>query len=214
MLEHFTWYKQSGYRWRGDGLTVYIDPWELTGDPEPADVIFITHAHYDHYSPDDLGQIRKDTTPIVAPRDVAAELSGDVTAVGAGDTVEAAGVKAQVVPAYNIVPEREEAHPKANGWVGYILELGGATCYHAGDTDHLPELEDVRANLAFLPIGGTYTMEPAEAGGLAKKIGPEIAVPMHYGFVVGSPSLAEEFRREAEPVTVEILQPERSFEQT
>lgn len=213
MLDRFTWFKQSGYRWLGDGLTVYIDPWELTGEPEPADVIFITHAHYDHYSPEDLARVRKDETVIVAPRDVAAELSGAVTAVAPGEAVEAAGVKAQVVPAYNIVEGREEHHPKANGWVGYLLDLGGATYYHAGDTDHLPELEDVRANVAFLPIGGTYTMEAGEAAGLAKKIAPELAVPMHYGFEVGSPSLADTFRREAEPIAVQILEAEHPFEQ-
>lgn len=104
-------------------------------------------------------------------------------------------------------------HPKANGWVGYILTLGGHTYYHAGDTDHAPELSDVQADVAILPIGGTYTMEVVEAAGMAKAISPQIAVPMHYGFVVGSPSDGERFAKEADPVRVELLTPVRPFEQ-
>jgi L-ascorbate metabolism protein UlaG (beta-lactamase superfamily) len=96
--------------------------------------------------------------------------------------------------------------------VGYVLELGGATYYHAGDTDHAPELSEVRADVAFLPIGGTYTMDPVEAGGLARAISPQLAVPMHYGFVVGSPSDADRFREAADPVKVEALTPVHPFE--
>ena len=103
-------------------------------------------------------------------------------------------------------------HPRANGWVGYVLELGGSTYYHAGDTDHAPELDSVEAAVAFLPIGGTYTVDAAEAAGLARSISPQLAVPMHFGFVVGSPSDADRFRQEAAPVKVEILTPVQAFE--
>lgn len=216
MLERFTWFKQSGYRYDGDGLTVYIDPWDVTGDGPPADVVFITHAHDDHYSPDDLEKIRKDDTVLVAPRDFADELSGNVTAVSPGDSLEAGGVQAHVVPAYNIVEERLEMHPKAKGWVGYLLTLGGTSYFHAGDTDALPELESLPAKVTFLPVGGTFTMDAGEAAGLAKKISPEIAVPMHYGFFdgAGTPADAETFKREAVPVRVEILIPENDFDFT
>lgn len=214
MLEHFTWYKQSGYRWSGHGLTLYIDPWDIT-DPQPADVVFITHAHEDHYSKDDLEKIRKDGTVFVAPADVAKELSGEVKAVKPGDSVEAAGLKAQAVPAYNIVEGREENHPKRNEWVGFVLELEGQSYYHAGDTDHVPELDALKADVTFLPIGGaTYTMDAKEAGGLAKAISPQIAVPMHYGgfFEGTAPSSdGEVFRKAAEPVRVEFLTPEVPF---
>jgi L-ascorbate metabolism protein UlaG (beta-lactamase superfamily) len=211
VLDRFTWFKQSGYVWKGDGLTVYIDPWDVTVD-DPADVIFITHAHDDHFSVNDIDNVRKDGTRIVAPADVARELSGDVTAVTPGDSLDVAGVKVQAVPAYNIAEDRLEMHPKSNGWVGYILTLGDHTYYHAGDTDHAPELSDVRADVAFLPIGGTYTMDVPEAAGLAKAIAPQIAVPMHYGFVVGSPSDADRFATEADPVEVRTLSPQRPFE--
>jgi L-ascorbate metabolism protein UlaG (beta-lactamase superfamily) len=212
MLERFTWFKQSAYLWRGDGVNVYIDPWGVT-QVEPADAIFITHAHFDHFQTEEIERLRKDGTKIVAPRDVARELSGDVTAVRPGDSLEVAGISVQAVPAYNILEERLENHPKANEWVGYVMTLGSNTYYHAGDTDHVPELSAVRADVAFLPIGGTYTMDPGEAAGLAKAISPRIAVPMHYGFVVGSPSDAERFAKEADPIKVETLTPENPFEQ-
>ena len=212
MLDRFTWFRQSSYLWRGDGLTVYIDPWMVTTE-DAADVIFLTHAHYDHYQPDDIEKVRTKSTRIVAPHDIARELSGDVTPVRPGDSLDVGGVKVQAVPAYNVVKDRLQAHPKENNWVGYILSLGSNTYYHAGDTDHLPDLDTVRADVAFLPIGGTYTMEAAEAAGLAKAIGPQVAVPMHYGFVVGSPSDAELFAKEADPIKVEILTPVHPFEQ-
>jgi len=212
MLDRFTWFRQSAYLWRGDDLTVYIDPWMVTTN-DPADAVFITHAHYDHFQHDDIEKVRKTGTKIVAPHDIARELSGDVTPVRPGDSLDVAGIKVQVVPAYNVVKERLQAHPKENNWVGYILTLGTNTYYHAGDTDHIPELESVRADVAFLPIGGTYTMDPGEAAGLAKAISPHLAVPMHYGFVVGSPSDAERFAKEADPVKVQTLTPVHPFEQ-
>jgi L-ascorbate metabolism protein UlaG (beta-lactamase superfamily) len=215
MLDRFTWFWQSAYRWAGDGLTVYIDPVELRGENDPADLIFITHAHFDHFRPEDIEGIRTDATQIVAPRDVANELSGEVRAVSPGDADEIKGVRYEAVPAYNIVEHRLQAHPKDNNWVGYVLELGGNTYYHAGDTDHVPELDQVRANVTFLPIGeGGYTMHAGEAADLAKAISPQIAVPMHYGFVEGCRGRdeAETFRRDADPITVELLEPRVPFE--
>ncbi|HVH52555.1 MAG TPA: MBL fold metallo-hydrolase [Actinomycetota bacterium] len=212
MLERFTWFRQSAMRFVGDGITVYIDPWGTTEEDSPADVILITHAHADHFQPQEIERLSEAGTKLVAPHDVARELSGDVAAVAPGDSIEVSGIRVQAVPAYNVHPERLNNHPKANRWVGYILELDGKDYYHAGDTDHAPELDDVKTDVAFLPIGGTYTMEPAEAAGLARSISPQIAVPMHYGFVVGSPKDAETFRREAEPVTVEVLTPVNPFE--
>ena len=211
MIDRFTWFKQSAFLWKGDGLNVYIDPWGVTTD-DPADVVFITHAHFDHFSQEDIDRVRTGRTKLVAPHDVARELSGDVTPVRPGDSLEVAGIKVSAVPAYNVAEERLEAHPKSNQWVGYVLTLGSNTYYHAGDTDHAPELDEVQADVAFLPVGGTYTCTCSEAAGLARSIAPQLAVPMHYGFVVGNQADAERFAKEASPVRVEFLTPQNPFE--
>jgi L-ascorbate metabolism protein UlaG (beta-lactamase superfamily) len=214
VLDRFTWYRQSAYLWKGDGINVYIDPWGVTGDP-PADVVFITHAHGDHYDAESLDKVvRQGSTKFVAPADIAAELRGDVTPVAPGDSGEVAGIKFQAVPAYNVVEERLEMHPRSNNWVGFILDLGEFSYYHAGDTDHVPELDSVKADVSFVPIGGTYTMEVMEAAELVKAQRPKLAVPMHYGFVVGTPADADRFKREASPVEVEFMEPTNPFEVT
>lgn len=213
MLERFTWFRQSAMRYAGDGLTVYIDPWGTAEDELPADLILITHAHFDHLQPDEIARLRTAGTKVLAPADVAKELPGDVTPVAPGESYDAAGLRIQTVPAYNVVEERLEMHPKANGWVGYVLELGGSTYYHAGDTDALPELESLATDVAMVPIGGTYTMDAEEAGGLVRAMWPRLAVPMHFGFVVGSPGDADRFRAAAAPVAVETLTPTNPFEQ-
>lgn len=213
MLERITWFRQSALRWRDDERAVYIDPWGTGDDAPPADLILITHAHEDHFQPDEIERLRHEGTKLVAPHDVANLLTGDVTPVRPGETHEVAGVSFTTVPAYNTREEALEFHPRANGWVGYVLQLGGTTYYHAGDTDHAPELDDIRTDVAFLPVGGYYTMDAPEAAGLAKAIGPTLAVPMHYGFVVGSPRDGERFRDEAAPVPVELLTPVDAFEQ-
>jgi L-ascorbate metabolism protein UlaG (beta-lactamase superfamily) len=153
----------------------------------------------------------------VAPADVAKELSGNVKPIKPGDRMDAAGVKLEAVPAYNIDPARLQAHPKANNWVGYVLQLGGRAYYHAGDTDHLPELERVRTDVAFLPIGdGGYVMTVEEAAGLAKAMKPKLAVPMHYGFFpgVGVAGDGARFKKAAAPVEVTVMNPVNPFANT
>jgi L-ascorbate metabolism protein UlaG (beta-lactamase superfamily) len=214
MLERFTWFRQSAIRYAGDGLTIYLDPWGTgSGDP-PADLILITHAHFDHLQPHEVERLSTPGTKLVAPRDVANGLSGDVTAVSPGESLEVSGVRIETVPAYNIAEERLDMNPKANAWVGYVLELDGRRYYHAGDTDALPELESLATDVAMVPIGGTYTMDYREAAGFVKALRPQVAVPMHFGFVVCSPSHGDLFKKEAEPVPVQVLEPTNPFEQT
>jgi L-ascorbate metabolism protein UlaG (beta-lactamase superfamily) len=212
VLDGLTWFRQAAFRWQGEGPVVYVDPWGVTDDV-PADLILITHAHFDHFQPHEIERLRKPSTKLVAPKDVAAELSGDVTAVAPGESHEVGGLKVETVPAYNVVEERLDMHPKRNGWVGYVFEFGGRRYYHGGDTDALPELETIATDVAMVPIGGTYTMDAQEAADFVKAMGPGLAVPMHYGYVVCSPSRADVFRRLAAPVPVEVLSPTNPFEQ-
>ena len=213
MLERFTWFRQSAMRYAGDGLTIYLDPWGTAEGDAKADLILITHAHFDHLQPHEIERLSTPGTKLVAPRDVAKELSGDVTPVGPGESHEVAGVRFETVPAYNTAEERLDMHPKGNDWVGYVLELEGRRYYHAGDTDALPELESLSTDVAMVPIGGTYTMDYREAAGLVKAMRPQVAVPMHYGFVVCSPSHADLFKKEAKPISVQMLEPTNPFEQ-
>lgn len=212
MLEHLTWFRQAAFRWADGERTIFIDPWGTPEDASPADVIFITHAHHDHFRPEEIARLSTERTHVYAPHDVADELTGNVTAVEPGGVYEGVGLRFETVPAYNIREEALDFHPKANRWVGYVLELGGTTYYHAGDTDHAAELSEVRSDVALLPIGGHYTMNAEEAAGLAKAIGPRLAVPMHFGFVVGSPSDGDRFREAAAPIPVEIMTPRDPFE--
>jgi len=213
MLERLTWFRQAAIRYMSDGLTLYVDPWGTEPDDPAADLILITHAHFDHLQPHEIERLSTPGTKVVAPHDVARELSGDVIAVAPGESYEVAGVRFETVPAYNVAEERLDMHPKANGWVGYVLELGGHRYYHGGDTDALPELESLSTDVAMVPIGGTFTMDYREAAGLVKVMRPKVAVPIHFGFVVCSPSHGALFQREAAPVPVQILEPTNPFEQ-
>jgi len=214
MLEGFTWYQQSAFRWKGERLVMYIDPWGLRGDLPPADLVLITHAHGDHYSKGDLDKIKASKTIFVAPADVAKELSGNVKPIKPGDRSEAAGVKIEAVPAYNIDPARLENHPKRNNWCGYVIQLAGRTYYHAGDTDRLPELERIHTDVAFVPIGnGGFVMTVEEAAALVKAMKPKLAVPMHYGFFpgVGVAGDGERFKKAAAGVEVTVMKPVNTF---
>ncbi len=213
MLDAFTWYKQAAVKWKGGGITVHIDPWGIPDGEEKADLVLITHAHFDHYSPDDFSKVIKDGSIIVAPEDVASGImSGEVRGIKPGQTIEAAGLHVSAVPAYNIVKERLELHPRDNNWVGFILDLGGTRTYLAGDTDHVPEMAEIKADLAFVPIGGTYTMDVPEAAGAIKEITPKLAVPYHFGFVVGSPALGDDFVRAIAPIEGVVMKPVNPFE--
>jgi len=212
MLDRITWFRQSALLWRDGERRIYLDPWGTPEDAAPADVILITHAHGDHLQPDEIARLSTPSTKLVAPHDVARELTGDVTPVAPGESHEVGGLHFTTVPAYNTNEERLEMHPKANRWVGYILDLGGTAYYHAGDTDHVAELDSVKTDVAFVPIGGTYTMDVDEAAGFVRSFTPTLAVPFHYGFVVGSAGDGERFRAASSPVPVELMQPTNPFE--
>ncbi len=203
MTENIFWLGHDSFRLNGEKV-VYIDPWKLTAGAEKADVILVTHDHHDHFSPDDIAKISQAATVVVAPAAVAAKLGGKTIVARSGDRLNAAGVAIEVVPAYNA---NKKFHPKSAGYVGYIVTLNGKRIYHAGDTDLIPEMAHIQADIALLPVSGTYVMTAVEAAEAANTLKPALAIPMHYGDadVVGTLNDAEEFKRLAK-VPVEILE--------
>ena len=213
VLDRFTWLKNSSFLFDGD-TKVYLDPWGVPDGAPQADVIFITHSHDDHFSAEDIEKVRGDHTRIATTADVAQELSGSIEIVSPGDSLELAGIPVNVMPAYNTAPDRQTFHPKRNGWVGYVFTLEGTRIYHSGDTDAIPEMEAIDCDIAFLPIGGTFTMTAEEAVEAVRKLGSKIIVPMHYGFVAGTPKDMERFKELVPDVTVRSFEPANPFDQT
>jgi L-ascorbate metabolism protein UlaG (beta-lactamase superfamily) len=170
--------------------TVYFDPYEITATT-PADMIFITHEHFDHCSPDDVARIQNGQTRIFTEKDSAQKLSGNIEVMTPGDRVEEDGLIVEVVPAYNT---DKDFHPKENGWLGFVVKIDGVRIYHAGDTDVIDEMKDILADIALLPVSGTYVMTADQAVEAALMIKPKIAIPMHYGAVAGSDADAEAFK--------------------
>jgi len=198
-------------RWLGHAVlmikgkrVVYIDPFQLKF-PDIGDLILITHDHDHHCSPDDVKWLRKGSTVIVCPPSCVGQFEGDIRGAKPGDSLSIKGLAIDVVPAYT--PEGA-FHPRESGGVGYLLTLeDGLRIYHAGDTGVIPEMQDIKADVALLPVGGKYTMDAAEAAQAANWIRPLLAIPMHWGSVIGSKEDAERFRELCE-VKVRILKPE------
>jgi L-ascorbate metabolism protein UlaG (beta-lactamase superfamily) len=203
MAENIFWLGHDSFRLTGEKV-VYIDPWKLALDAVKADVILVTHEHRDHFSPDDIAKISQSGTVVVAPQSVAAKGGMPVTVVKPGDKITANGVSIEVVPAYN---PNKKFHPKNSGHVGYVVTLNGKRIYHAGDTDLIPEMTQIKCDIALLPVSGTYVMTAVEAIEAVHTLQPALAIPMHYGDadVVGTRADAEEFKRLAR-VPVEILE--------
>jgi L-ascorbate metabolism protein UlaG (beta-lactamase superfamily) len=200
--EKITWLGHASFRIKGAKSTVYIDPWKLKS-PEPADLVCITHSHFDHLSEEDVAKIKKASTVIIGPPDCKAGFGSSFKSIAPGQTIEVGDVKVEAVPAYNI---NKDFHPKKNNWVGYVLTVDGVRIYHTGDSDVIPEMSSVTADVALVPVGGTYTMTAKEAADATKKINPKVAVPMHCGDIVGTLNDRESFKAGATS-TVVILEP-------
>lgn len=175
------------------GIIIYIDPFRINEEKHDADLILITHDHYDHYSPEDINKIIKEDTIIIAPKTVK-ELNNkeNIIFVEPNKTYNIKGYKIVTIPAYNI---NKHFHPKENNWVGYIIEMEDLKYYIAGDTDITPENKQVECDVALIPIGGTYTMDYKEASELINIIKPKIAIPTHYGSIVGDITDGEKFKK-------------------
>ena len=208
MTENIEVFINNSIRIRDRVGTIYIDPYEVKEEPHDADFIFITHDHYDHYSPEDILKVVGESTVLIIPEKMEGKISSifgrmrKVVTVKSGMFYETDGLEFDTVPAYNTI---KPFHMKSAGWVGYILRIDRKRVYIAGDTDATKEARAVRCDIALVPIGGTYTMNAKQAAELINEIQPEIAIPVHYGSVVGGKADEETFVANVkEPVKVEI----------
>lgn len=183
------------------GKIIYVDPFHLEKQYNDADIILITHSHYDHFSEEDIEKVKKDDTKIYITNDLLEKaknigFSEDrIIVVNPNETYYEDDIEIKTIRAYNI---NKQFHPKENNWVGYILKIQGITYYIAGDTDITEENKKVNCDIALVPVGGTYTMTAKEAATLVNEIKPKIAVPTHYGEIVGTKEDGQEFVKELE----------------
>lgn len=178
--ENIHWLGHAGFRIDGDKV-IYFDPYQIESGPQ-ADLIFISHDHFDHCSPEDVAKIQGPGTIIITEKDSAGKLTGDVRVIKPGETLVLDGVKILGVPSYNT---DKDFHPRRNRWLGFLVEMSGISIYHSGDTDFIPEMKELNVDIALLPVSGTYVMTADQAVKAALAIGPGLAIPMHYGTIVG-----------------------------
>ena len=195
MLENIEVLYHSSIRINKEKI-IYIDPFKINKNYNDADIIFITHNHYDHYSEEDIDKVIKENTTIIIPEELLTKLlrkginKNAIITVEPNEKYMVQGIKFETIPSYNT---NKTFHPKENGWIGYIITLDGIRYYIAGDTDITEENKKVKCDVAFVPVGGTYTMDFKEAAQLINEIQPKIAVPIHYGSVVGTEQDATDF---------------------
>ena len=208
LIDQLDWLGHSGFRIRAGKAVVYVDPYRVPEGAPPADLILITHGHYDHFSPQDVERLSTRSTRLVGPPAVAERARGRVHSIAPGETLEdelVRGVHVSAVAAYNTSKRDAEGnpfHPPEAGWVGYELNVRGERLYHSGDTDVIPEMDAVSGvDVALLPVSGTYVMTAGEAAEAARRIQPGVAVPMHWGEHIGT---EQDARRFAERAGVEV----------
>ncbi len=188
MINNIHWLGHDTFKVVGEKV-IYTDPFKIK-KKDTANIILITHEHFDHCSPEDVKKIQGPNTVIVATADCAQKLSGKIKVVKPGEKMNVEGVEIEAVPAYNT---NKQFHTKDKGWVGYIFTVQGQRIYIAGDTDYIPEMKNFKVDIALLPVSGTYVMTADEAVKAALDMKPKVAIPMHYGSIVGSEKDAKRF---------------------
>ena len=208
MTENIRVLTHSSIRIQSGDTVLYVDPYKVSGRPQDADFVFITHDHFDHFSPEDIEKVSCDKTVLVVPEKMRdkvlqeADETQGIIPVKPDAPYDINGFSFETIPAYNRL---KPFHPKTAGWVGYIFCLDGKRIYVAGDTDATPDAKKVQCDVALVPVGGTYTMNASQAAELVNTIRPAAAIPTHYGSVAGSAADAESFREKVDPaVHVEI----------
>lgn len=188
-LEKINWLGHDTFRIDA-AQCIYFDPYEISTGPM-ADIILVSHSHHDHCSPQDIAKVQGEHTVIVTEKSSAEKLSGKLTVLAPGQATTVGEVGIEAVAAYNT---DKHFHPQANGWLGFIVEVEGLRIYHCGDSDFIPEMKAVQCDIAFIPVSGTYVMDARQAVEAALAIAPKVAIPMHYGAIVGSSQDAIDFK--------------------
>ena len=197
MLENISIIHHSSIKF-SDNIKIYFDPYEINENNNNADIIFITHNHYDHYSENDIKKIYNANTKFIIPKDLEKELLNlgikkeNIVTVAPNNNYNVLDISFKSIPAYNI---NKPFHPKENNWIGYLINYNNFTYYIAGDTDITEDNKLIKCDVAFLPIGGKYTMNYKEAAELTNIIKPKIVVPIHYGLIIGTTEDAIEFAK-------------------
>lgn len=194
-MKNINLFKHNSIKITGD-FNIYIDPFKIDNETKDADIIFITHSHYDHFSINDILKIKNKNTIIVSTKDTYQELikyfdSNKIIIVIPNNSYEVLGIKFDTVRAYNV---NKSFHPIDNDWVGYIINIDNTKYYIMGDTDINDDVLKVKCDVLFIPIGGTYTMNYKEAASYTNTINPKIVIPTHYGLIVGDSKLGQEFK--------------------
>lgn len=192
IFKNLRWYGHASFAIEADKI-IYIDPWKIPDSAPKADLILVTHSHFDHFSQNDINLLKKRGTILICSSDCVSKASGDVRGITPGEEIEVQGIKIKAVPSYN---PSKSFHPRNNKWLGYIVTVNGVSVYHAGDTDFIPEMRDLGPiHIALLPVGGHYTMNAEQAAKAANIIKADISIPMHYGAgVIGSAEDAQKFK--------------------
>jgi L-ascorbate metabolism protein UlaG (beta-lactamase superfamily) len=197
------WLGHASFKISDGNAVVYIDPWKLKDIPHDATVVLVSHSHGDHYSAEDIAKVSGMTTKLIAAEDVI-QKQGKGQALKPGQSIDVNGVKITGVPAYN---PAKQFHPKANNWLGFVIEIAGKRIYYAGDTDITDEMKALKnIDLALLPAGGKYTMNADEAAEATKQFKPKQAIPYHWGDIIGSQADADKFAKSA-ACPVKVLSP-------
>ncbi len=208
MSVEIKWINHASFRIAAPGNVLYIDPWKVPGAPADADVVFVSHSHHDHCSPPDIAKISKADTVILAPAETIKKI-GKATAVDPGDQMTVKEITVEAVAAYNI---GKQFHPRGHNWCGAVFTIGGRRIYYAGDTDLVSEMGNLKdIDVALLPVGGTYTLNAAEAARACTAIKCKAAIPYHWGDIVGSAADAQAFATAA-PCKVHVMHPGQVIE--
>ena len=186
---------------------IYFDPYKINEELHDADIIFITHDHYDHMDIDSINNIKNDNTLVVAPLSMKEKIDQisfkDYIYLNPNDNINLLSLNIKTIPSYNT---NKSFHPRENDWLGYILTYNNITYYIAGDTDITPEARNVKCDIAFVPIGGTYTMDYNEASELIKTINPKVVIPTHYGSIVGNKTDGKNFKNNLLDTGIEVIE--------